>query len=140
MRRQKTSTYSTFLTVRADYADTSYWTTDGHPSRRIDITPLPFEKVKPAMADYLSRTLATIAKVARTEPVKYSVSGVLNASYPDGREAVRYLDIKAGSAEEVQKMTSTWTDKNMNELALIGADDISARTLREEKAKSSTVH
>ena len=32
MGRQKTSTYSIFLTVKADYADTSYWTTDGHPA------------------------------------------------------------------------------------------------------------
>lgn len=139
MRRQKSSTYSVFFSVRADYADTSYWTTDGHPDRIIDVTPLPFEKVKPAVADYLSRTLAAIARVAITEPVEYKVSGVLSASYPDGRQARRHLDIKAGSAEEVQKMASAWTDKNMNELALIGAGDRSAQILRKKKAKSSIV-
>lgn len=136
MRRKKTSTYRIFFTVRADYADTSYWTTDGHPNRTIDVTPMPFEKVKPAVVDYLSRTLAMIAKAARTEPVEYQISGVLNAFYPDGRQAVRQPNIKAASAEEVQKLACAWTDKNMKELALIGADDdTSARILQKEKEK-----
>ena len=139
MRRKKTSTFRIFLTVRADYADTSYWTTDGHPSRLLDIKLMPFEKVNPVVVDYLSRTLAMIAKAARTEPVEYKVSGVLNAFYPDGRQAVRYLDIKAGSAEEVQKMACAGTDNNMKELALIGADDALDRTLQKEKGKSSIV-
>ena len=124
MRRQKTPTYRTFLSVRADYADTSYWTTDGHSSRCIDMTPLPFEKVMPAVADYLSRTLAMVAKAARTEPVEYKVSGVINAYYPDGRQAARHPYIKASSAEEVQEMVRAWTDENMKELAAIGARDM----------------
>ena len=139
MGRQKKSTYSIFLKVKADYADTSYWTTDGHPSRGIDIARRRFEKVKPTVADFLTRTLATIAKVAKTEPVEYSVTGLLNASYPDGRQANRFLDIKAGSAEQVQQMARAWTDKSLNELALIGAGDTPAGTLREEKGKSSIV-
>ena len=143
MERQETSTYRIILTIRADYADTSYWTTDGDPSRGMDVTPLPFEKVKPAVADYLSRTLATIADVARTEPVEYTVFGVLSAFYPDGRQAMRHLlDTKVGSAEEVRNIASAWTDKNVKELALIGTGDISARTLpkeHKEKGKSSIV-
>lgn len=121
MPQQKTSTYRIFLVVRANYADTSYWTTDGHPSRSIDMKPLPFEKVMPVVADYVSRTLAMIAKAAKTEPVEYMVSGFLRAFYPDGRQAMRHLDIKAVEAEAIQDMACAWTDKNMNELAVIGA-------------------
>lgn len=136
MRRKKTSSYRVFFTVRADYADTSYWTTDGHSNRAIDLTPMPFERVMPAVADYLSRTLAMIAKAARTEPVEYMVHGVLNAFYPDGRQAVRHSDIKAASAEEVQKLACASTDKDLKELALIGADDdTSARILQKEKER-----
>ena len=121
MPQEKTSTYRIFLTVRANYADTSYWTTDGHPSRSIDMKPLPFGKVMPAVADYVSRTLAMIAEAAKTEPVEYMVSGFLRAFYPDGRQALRHLDIKAAEAEAIQDMACAWTDKNLKELAVIGA-------------------
>ena len=138
MKRRKESTYSIFFTVRADYADTSYWTTDGHPSRIIDVMPMPFEKVKPAVADYLSRTLAMIAEAARTEPVEYMVSGVLKALYPDGRQAVRYPNIKAASAEEAQKLACALTDKNMEELASIGAGDGTSARIPETETEKET--
>ena len=139
MKRKKISAYRVFLTVRADYADTSYWTTDGHSGRTIDMTPRSFDKVMPLVVDYLSRTLAMIAKAARTEPVEYRVSGVINAFYPDGRQAVRHLNVKAASAEEVRNLACASTAKNMEELAAIGAADVSARTLPKEKGKSPIV-
>ena len=122
--QRETSTYRIFLTVRADYADTSYWTTDGYTSRCIDRNPLPFEKVVPTVTDYLPRTLALIAKAARTDPVKYEVSGIIRAYYADGREALRYLEVKAASAEKIQELARSSTEKYMKELAKIGADEV----------------
>ena len=132
MTRRKTSSYRVFLTVRADYADTSYWTTDGHHNRTIDLTPRAFDKVMPLVIDYLARTFALIEQAARTEPVEYNVSGIINAYYPDGRQALRHLDVKAASAEDVRNMACAATDKNMKELAAIGGDDDSPRVLPDE--------
>ena len=117
-------TVQPFVSLRVDYADTSYFATDIH--RDHGVQAVPFEDAQKTLADYATLVLSKWEKaVTKSRPVSYKVYLAFTANYDDGRNAQRASTWDTfESVETALKHVSDRSAAVLKELRGIGADDV----------------
>ena len=77
------------------------------------------------ITDHISTNLAVIAQTnAKTAPSSYTVSGVAEAYFGDGRQAVRNLNaIQSDDRDELIEEVRTWATEQFAALAQLEAEN-----------------
>ena len=113
-----------FASLRADYADSSYFETDLHRDR--GQIAVPFEDAQQTIVDYVTSILSKWEKSnTKSPPTVYKVYLNFRANYDDGRQAQRTAN--HASFETVAlalKHTSERSEVLLKELYEIGSDDL----------------
>ena len=113
-----------FASLRADYADSSYFETDLHRDR--DQTLVPFEDAHKTILDYVTLILSKWEKSnTKSPPVAYKVCLNFTANYDGGRKAQRtegHASFK--TVELALRHTSERSEALLRELYEIGTDNI----------------
>lgn len=117
-------TVQPFASLRADYADSSYFETNLHRER--GQIAVPFEDAHKTIADYVRSTLSKWEKTdTKSPPVSYKVYLNFTANYDDGRKAQRTEGHASFETVELAvKHTSERSDALLQELYRIGKDDL----------------
>ena len=113
-----------FASLRADYADSSYFETDLHRDRgQIQV---PFENAHKTIVDFVTSTLSTWEKSnTKSSPVAYKVYLNFTANYDDGRKAQRTQGHASfQTVEFALKHTSERSEALLRELYEIGTDNL----------------
>ena len=113
-----------FVSLRADYADSSYFETDLHRDR--GQIAVPFDDAHQTTVHYVTSILSKWEKAnTKSPPVAYKVYLNFRANYDDGRKAQRTEN--HASFETVAlalKHTSERSEMLLRELYEIGKDDL----------------
>ena len=123
---KQTTTFTGFITIRAIYADSSYWSSDsqGH-SGLMGMSPTAIDAFEKAVGERLGAILESIQKIkAKTTPTHYRPQIGITATYPDGRQAQRFLDKTVDSHIKLINLVESWVAASLKELQEIGCDDI----------------
>ena len=114
----------TFASLRAEYADSSYFDTNLHRDRG-QIT-VPFEDAHKTIVDYVTATLSKWEKSNTKSPaVAYKVYFSFTANYDDGRKAQRTENHTSFVTVELAlKHTSDRSEALLQELYKIGQDNL----------------
>ncbi|MCY3759023.1 MAG: hypothetical protein OXG96_14985 [Acidobacteria bacterium] len=123
---KKTTTFSGFITIRAIYADSSYWSSDAQGgSTALGLLPMTVDAFEKAVEKRLAAILESVRKIkAKTPPTHYRAWIAITARYTDGRQAQRFLDKTVDSQIKLIDLVESWVATALIELREIGRDDI----------------
>ncbi len=113
-----------FASLRADYADSSYFETNLHSDR--GQIAVPYKDAHKTIVDYVRSVLSKWEKTdTKSPPVAYKVYLNFTANYDDGRKAQR-TDGHASfeTVERALKHTSERSEALLRELYEIGKDNL----------------
>ena len=113
-----------FASLRADYADSSYFETDLHRER--GLIAVPYKDAYKTIMDYVTSVLSKWERTdTKSPPVAYKVYLNFTANYDDGRKAQRTEGHASfETVEPALKHTSKRSEALLQELFKIGKDNL----------------